>query len=126
MATEGEEWVLRFLYEFAAMSEEERDAAIDTLSAEDRVALIALAEARTVTAEADLLEILDGGQGGLEKLYEVTHPAQLLTVINLAVRERPNLLVEALFAAVILHRGGDQQEPAAIAELRERWRSGRG
>jgi hypothetical protein len=42
-------------------------------------------------------------------------------VINLAVRRYPNIVVEALFAAVVLHRGWGEAEPAAIVALRERW-----
>jgi hypothetical protein len=118
---DGEDWLLRFLYEFASMAEEQRDAAIDALSPEDRHALLALAEARAATAEADLIEILDAGQGGLDKLYELTHPTDLFAVINLAVREHPNIVVEALFAAVVLHRGWDQEVPASIVALREGW-----
>jgi hypothetical protein len=113
--------VLRFLGEFASMSEEERDAAIDALPSEGRGALVALAEQRAVTASADLVELLDGGQAGLEKLYEVAAPEDLFTVINLAVRERPNIVVEALFAAVVLHRNWHESEPAAIVALREAW-----
>ncbi len=116
-----EDWLLRFLYEFASMSEAERDAAIDALAPADRAALVALAEARADTAEADLIEILDAGQGGLDKLYELEQPADLFAVINLAVREHPNIVVEALFAAVVLHRGWDERSPAAIVALREGW-----
>jgi hypothetical protein len=118
---EERDWLLRFLHEFASMSDVDRDAALDALAPPDREALVALAEARVATAEANLIEILDAGQGGLEKLYELTQPVDLFTVINLAVRERPNLVVEALFAALVLHRGGDQQAPDAIAALREGW-----
>jgi tetrahydromethanopterin S-methyltransferase subunit H len=118
---EHEDWLLRFLYEFASMSEEERDAAIDALSPADREALVVLADVRAVTAEADLVEILDAGQSGLDKLYELTQPADLFAVITLAVREHPNIAVEALFAAVVLHRAWDEQEPAAIVALREAW-----
>jgi hypothetical protein len=118
---EHEDWLLRFLYEFASMSDAQRDAAIDALSPEDRDALMALAEARTATAEADLIEILDAGHGGLDKLYELTQPADLFAVINLAVKEHPNIVVEALFAAVVLHRNWDAAEPAAILALREGW-----
>jgi hypothetical protein len=99
----------------------ERDAAIDALAPEDRAALVALAEARSTTAEADLIRILDAGQAGLDKLYELTQPADLFAVINLAVREHPNIVVEALFAAVVLHRGWDEQEPPSIVALREGW-----
>jgi hypothetical protein len=69
----------------------------------------------------DLIEVLDAGQGGLEKLYDLIQPADLFAVINLAVREQPNLVVDALFAAVVLHRGWDENVPAAFVELRERW-----
>lgn len=121
MSADEADWLLRFLHEFTSMSEDERDAAIDTLSPEKRGALVALADARTATAGADLIEVLDAGQGGLEKLYELIQPADLLALINLAVREHPNIVVEALFAAVVLHRGWDKEEPAAIIGLRERW-----
>lgn len=121
MDTEAQDWLLRFLHEFASMSEADRDAALDALAPAGRDALVALAEARVATAEANLIEILDAGQGGLEKLYELTQPVDLFTVINLAVRERPNLVVEALFAALVLHRGWDQEVPAAIVALREGW-----
>ncbi len=121
MVADDEDWVLRFLERFAAMSESERDAAIDALSPNDRDALLALADARAKTADADPIEVLDAGQGGLDKLYKVAQPADLLAVINLAAAERPALVVEALFAAVILHRGWDEGEPAAIVDLRERW-----
>jgi hypothetical protein len=118
---EHEDWLLRFLYSFASMSESQRDAAIDALSPEDRDALMALAEARSATAEADLIEILDAGHVGLDKLYELREPSDLFAVINLAVREHPNIVVEALFAAVVLHRNWDEHEPAAIEALREGW-----
>ena len=117
----GQDWLLRFLSEFAAMSEPERDAAADALSPQDRHALLALAEARDTTAAANLVEVLDAGHAGLEKLYEVTDPADLLTVINLTSRERPNLVAQALFAAVVVHRGWTGREPTAISELREQW-----
>jgi hypothetical protein len=42
----GEDWLLRFLAEFASMSEQARDEAIDALAPERREALLALAEAR--------------------------------------------------------------------------------
>jgi hypothetical protein len=116
-----EDWLLGFLFEFASMSEEQRDAAIDALSPADQDALVALSEARAAAAKADLIEILDAGQGGLDKLYELVEPADLYAVINLAVREHPNIVVEALFAAVVLHRGWDEREPAAIVSLREGW-----
>jgi hypothetical protein len=121
MSADEADWLLRFLHEFTSMSEDQRDAAIDTLSPEKRGALVALADARTATAGADLIEVLDAGQGGLEKLYQLIQPADLLALINLAVREHPNIVVEALFAAVVLHRGWDKEEPAAIIALRERW-----
>ncbi len=121
MSAEDSDWLLRFLQEFAAMSDHERDAAIDTLSPDQRGALVALADARTETAGADLIEVLDAGQGGLDRLYELTQPADLFAVINLAVKEHPNIVVEALFAAVVLHRGWNKQEPAAVIALRERW-----
>jgi len=115
------DWLLSFLREFASMSEEERDAAIDVLSPEDRDSLVALAEARAATADADLMKVLDAGQRGLEKLYELIQPADLFAVINLAVREHPNIVVEALFAAVVLHWRWGEAKPAAIVALRERW-----
>jgi len=121
MDADDEDWLLRFLHEFASMSEQERDAAIERLSPADRDALVRLAEARTVTAETDLVEVLDAGQGGLDKLHQLTQPADLFAVINLAVREHPSIVVEALFAAVVLHRGWDEREPAAILALREAW-----
>jgi hypothetical protein len=121
MSAEDADWLLRFLHEFASMSEQERDAAIDTLSADEQGALVALADARTATAGADLVEVLDAGQRGLDRLYELTQPADLFAVINLAVTEHPNIVVDALFAAVVLHRGWNKQEPAAIIALRERW-----
>lgn len=117
----GEDWLLRFLTEFASMSEAERDAAIDALLPESREALLALAEARTATGEVDLLDVLDAGHAGLERLYEVTDPADLFAVIHLAVKDRPNIVVEALFAAVVAHRGWARDEPQAIVDLRERW-----
>jgi hypothetical protein len=64
---------------------------------------------------------LDAGQVGLEKLYELREPGDLYTLLNLAVRQHPNIVVEALFAAVILHRGWDQEEPSEILALREQW-----
>ncbi len=121
MEADHEDWLLRFLHEFASMSEEERDAAIDALSPADRDALVALADVRAATAGADLVQILDAGQSGLDKLYELTQPVDLFTVITLAVREHPNIVVEAMFAAVVLHRGWHEQEPAAIVALREAW-----
>jgi hypothetical protein len=121
MNTDDEDWLVKFLQGFASMSEEERDAAIDALPPESRDAIVALAEQRATTAATDLVEVLDAGQAGLDKLYEVLEPADLFTVINLAVREQPNIVVEALFAAVVLHRGWDKGEPAAIVALREQW-----
>jgi hypothetical protein len=118
---EQEDWLPGFLSEFSSMSEAERDAAIEALPPQGRGALVALAEQRAATACADLIAVLDAGQGGLDKLYEVVEPADLFTVINLAVREQPSLVVEALFAAVVLHRNWHQEEPAAIVALRERW-----
>jgi len=120
MASTGD-WLLEFLAEFASMSEPARDEAIDALAPERRAALLALAEARAATAEADLIEALDSGHGGLERLYEVTQPADLFAVINLAVKDQPKLLVEALFAAVVIHRGWAKGEPPAIEALREQW-----
>jgi hypothetical protein len=117
----SEDRLLGFLHEFASMSERERDAAVEALSQADRDALLALESARTATAKADLLEVLDSGHGGLDRLREVSDPTELLTVINLAARERPDLFVEALFAAVVLYRGWDAAEPAAILALREQW-----
>ena len=121
MTDVDQDWLLRFLSEFASMSEEDRDAAIEALSRERREALVALAEAREATAAADLIDVLDAGHAGLEKLYEAAEPADLYTVINVAIRERPNLVAEALFAAVVVHRGWTGSEPAEIAALRERW-----
>lgn len=116
-----EDWLVRFLHEFASMSEKERDAAIDALPPQGRDAIVTLAEQRAVAAGADLIEALDAGQRGLDGLYDVMQPADLFTVINLAAREHPNLVVEALFATVVLHRRSDEKEPAAIAALREQW-----
>lgn len=121
MSAEDADWLLRFLQEFASMSEHERDAAIDTLSPDQRGALVALADARTATAGADLVEVLDAGQRGLDRLYQLRQPADLFAVINLAVTEHPNIVVEALFAALVLHRGWNKEEPAEIIALRERW-----
>jgi hypothetical protein len=121
METRSEDWLVRFLRQFASMSEDERDAVIDALPPRGRDALVALAAARTTAAEANLIEVLDAGQGGLDKLYELTEPGDLFTVINLAAREHPNIVVEALFAAVVLHRGWLEKEPAAIVGLREGW-----
>jgi hypothetical protein len=118
---EEEDWLLKFLSEFASMPEDDRDAAIEALSAERRDALVAFAEARETSAGANLIDVLDAGHGGLEKLHEATQPADLLTVINLAIKERPNIVAEALFAAVVVHRGWTGAEPPAIAALREQW-----
>jgi hypothetical protein len=120
MAAE-EDFVLGFLARFASMSEQERDAAVDALSPADRDALIGLAQAREDAAEEDLVRILSSGHDGLDQLREVHEPSDLLTVINLAMRERPELVVEALFAALILYRGWDTAEPPAFGALRERW-----
>jgi hypothetical protein len=117
----AEDWLVEFLRDFASLSEEERDAAIDALPPADRDAILALAEAREVTPEAGLVQVLDAGQVGLEKLYELREPGDLYTLLNLAVRQHPNIVVEALFAAVILHRGWDQEEPSEILALREQW-----
>jgi tetrahydromethanopterin S-methyltransferase subunit H len=117
----AEDWLVGFLRDFASLSEEERDAAIDTLPPADRDAILALAEAREVTSETGLLQVLNAGQVGLEKLYELEEPGDLYTLINLAVRQNPNIVVEALFAAVVLHRGWDQEEPSGILALREQW-----
>jgi len=116
-----DDWLLRFLFEFASMSEEERDAAIDALPAEGRQALLSLSQAKAATAATNLIEALDEGHGGLERLYEVADPTELLTVINLAAISQPSLLVEALFAAVIVHRGWARGEPPAIESLRDEW-----
>jgi hypothetical protein len=117
----AEDWLVGFLRDFAALSEEERDVVIDTLPPADRDAILALAEAREVTSETGLVQVLDAGQVGLEKLYELREPGDLYTLINLAVRQNPNIVVEALFAAVVLHRGWDQEEPSEILALREQW-----
>jgi hypothetical protein len=117
----AEDWLVGFLRDFASFSEEERDAAIDALRPADRDAILALAEVREVTPEGGLVQVLDAGQVGLEKLYELREPGDLYTLISLAVRQNPNLVVEALFAAVILHRGWDQEEPSEVLALREQW-----
>lgn len=117
----AEDWLPGFLAGFATMSEAERDAAIDALEPDRRQALVALAEARAATAEADLMEVLDSGHGGLERLYEVEDPADLLAAINLAAREQPSLVVDALFAAVVVHRGWGEGTPEGIGSLREQW-----
>ncbi len=116
-----EDWLLSFLHTFASMSEGERDVAIAALSPLDQDALLALAEAREATADADLISVLDAGHSGLDKLYELRQPEDLFAVITLAVREHPSLVVEALFAAVVVHRGWVKEEPAAVVALRERW-----
>ncbi len=121
MGAGEEDVVLGFLARFASMSEEERDAAVDALTSEERDALIALAQARAAAAEEDLVRVLSAGSDGLDRLREVGEPSDLLTVINLAVRERPELVVEALFASLVIYRGWDSAEPEAVAELRERW-----
>ncbi|HMD57117.1 MAG TPA: hypothetical protein VKG82_06560 [Solirubrobacteraceae bacterium] len=116
-----EDWLLNFLSDFASMTEPQRDAAIDALPPERRAALVALADVRAATGSADLIAALDSGHAGLERLYEVSDPGDLFAVINLALRDRPNLLVEALFAAVVVHRGWAKKEPAAVVALREAW-----
>ena len=121
MSDAEQDWLLRFLTEFASMSEGDRDAAIEALSRERRDALVALAEAREATAAANLIDVIDAGHAGLEKLYEATAPGDLFTVITVALTERPNIVAEALFAAVVVHRGWTGAEPAAIAALREQW-----
>jgi hypothetical protein len=115
----AEDWLVGFLHDFASLSEEERDAAIDALPPEDRDAILALAEVSEATPGAGLVQVLDAGQVGLEKLYELSDPGDLHTLITLAVRQHPNIVVEALFAAVVLHRGWDEEEPSEILELRE-------
>ncbi len=117
----AEDWLVGVPARLRFASEEERDAAIDALPPADRDAILALAEAREVTSEAGLVQVLDAGQVGLEKLYELREPGDLYTLLNLAVRQHPNIVVEALFAAVVLHRGWDQEEPSAILALREQW-----
>ncbi len=117
----AEDWLVEFLRDFASLSEEERDAAIDALPPANRDAILALAEAREVTPEAGLLQVLDAGQVGLEKLYGLREHGDQYELINLAVRQNPNIVVEALFAAVILHRGWDQEEPSKVLALREQW-----
>jgi hypothetical protein len=117
----GEDWLLRFLAEFAAMPEHERGAAIDALAPERRDALLALADARAEAGEADLVAALDEGHGGLDRLYRVSDPAELFAAIQLAARENPQLVVEALFAAVVAHRSWAPGEPPAIVALREQW-----
>ena len=116
-----EDRLLAFLREFAGLSEQERDAAVDALSETDRSALVDFAAARAATVGADLMAVLDAGHAGLDKLREVADPEQLLTVINLAAREHPELLAEALFAAIILYRGWGASQPPEIVRLREQW-----
>jgi hypothetical protein len=117
----GDDWLLRFLSEFAAMPEQEREAAIDALPPEQREALLALADARADAAEADLVAALDEGHAGLDRLYRVSDPAELFAAIGLAAKENPQLVVEALFAAVVAHRSWAPGEPPAIVALREQW-----
>jgi DNA-binding NarL/FixJ family response regulator len=117
----AEDWLVGFLRDFASLSEEERDAAIDALPSEDRDAILALGQAREATPQEGLVDVLSAGQVGLEKLYELREPVDLYTLIALAVRQHPNIVVEALFAAVVLHRGWDQEEPSEILALREQW-----
>jgi hypothetical protein len=121
MSMASEDWLVGFLHDFASLSEQERDAAIDALPPEDRDAILALAEVKEATPETRLVQVLDAGQVGLEKLYELSDPGDLRTLITLAVRQHPNIVVEALFAAVVLHRGWDQEEPSEILALREQW-----
>ncbi len=121
MSTEEDDWLPRFLAEFAALSEAERDAAIAALPPERQGALLALDDARAATLGADPMKALDSGHGGLERLYEVADPWELLGVINLAVREQPAIVVDALFAAVVAHRGWGENQPPAMASLREQW-----
>ncbi|MBA3806864.1 MAG: hypothetical protein H0X28_00505 [Solirubrobacterales bacterium] len=117
----SEDWLLGFLEAFASTPEEQRDAAIDALPPEARGALLALAEARAATAATDMIEALDAGQAGLDRLYELSEPTDLLAVINLAVREQSSLVVEALFAALVLHRRWDDGQPPSMLALREQW-----
>jgi len=121
MAADGEDVVLGFLARFAVMSEQERDEALDALSPADRDALIALQQARTSSADVDLLGILSAGREGLEQIRAMEDPVDLLAVIDLATRERPELVVHALFAAVVLGLLPDVADPAAIGALREQW-----
>jgi hypothetical protein len=117
----AEDWLVEFLRDFASLSEEERDAVIDALPPADRDAILALAEAREVTPEVDLVQVLDAGQVGLEKLYELREPGDLYTLIALAVRQHPNIVVEALFAAVVLLFFFKQKTAYEILALREQW-----
>ncbi len=121
MPAAEEDRLLTFLRAFAEMSERERDVAIEALPESDRSALIALEAARSATAGADLMEVLDAGHGGLDRLRQVTDPFELLTAINLAARERPDLFAETLFAAVVLYRGWGASQPVEIVRLREEW-----
>ena len=121
MTAAEEDRLLTFLRAFAEMSERERDAAVEALPESDRSALIALEAARAATAGVDLMEVLDSGHAGLDRLRQVTDPAELLTAINLAARERPDLFAETLFAAVVLYRGWGASQPVEIVRLREEW-----
>ena len=67
------------------------------------------------------MEVLDSGHGGLDRLRQVTNPSELLTAINLAARERPDLFAETLFAAIVLYRGWGASQPTEIVRLREQW-----
>jgi hypothetical protein len=116
-----DDWLLTFLSDFAAMSEGERDAAIDALPAERREALVALADVRADAGGVDLMAVLDAGHLGLEQLYEVNDPVDLYAVLSLAARDRSQILVEALFAALVAHRGWEHGEPEGIADLRDSW-----
>jgi hypothetical protein len=120
MAAGGDDVVLRFLARFATMSEQERDEALDALSPADRDALIALEEARRSTTGVDLLGVLSAGREGLEELSRTADPEDLLAVIELAAREQPELVVQALFAAVVFRHRGDEQA-AAVGVLLEQW-----
>jgi hypothetical protein len=119
--TPQDDWLLTFLSDFAAMSEGERDAAIDALPPERREALVALADVRADAGAVDLMAVLDAGHLGLEQLYEVADPVDLYAVLSLAARDRAQILVEALFAALVAHRGWEHGEPDDIADLRDRW-----
>jgi len=117
----NEEELLWLIHQLPSMSDAERAAMTESLAPNDRAALESVEAARAATADADLIDVLDSGQAGLDRLREMSAPAELLSVINLAARERPNLFAEALFAAVVLYRGWDAAEAPAITELRERW-----
>lgn len=119
--TAQDDWLLTFLSDFAAMSEGERDAAIDALPPERREALVALADVRADAGAVDLMSVLDAGHLGLEQLYGVEDPVDLYAVLSLAARDRSQILVEALFAALVAHRGWEHGEPDGIADLRDRW-----